>query len=234
MRPYGGDLAEASVTINRPPKRRKLSTHAPRQLTEADKAENADRANRRARTAVRQTIMAAGLDHLLTLTYRENQTDPTLAWKHFSKFCKLLRKRRSGRPFPFVAVLERQKRGAIHIHVAVHGFQDVKLLRALWHQVVGDDNGNIDVQFFRQRLPMLARYLSKYITKGIGDEHIPGDHRYKRSRRITVPKLVSFLPYTADIEECLKTLFDALGTSIRFKDNRLSREGPKWLWACSW
>jgi hypothetical protein len=98
----------------------------------------------------------------------------------------------------------------------------------------GADNGDIDVQFFRQRLPVLARYLSKYITKGIDDEHTDGDHRYKRSRGIAVPKVVSFLPYNANMEEELKKLFDALGTTIKFQDSKLNRDGPKWLWACSW
>jgi hypothetical protein len=36
---------------------------------------------------------------------------------------------RGGYSMPYVAVLECQKRGAIHPHLAVRGFQDIRLLR---------------------------------------------------------------------------------------------------------
>lgn len=67
--------------------------------------------------------MAANLDHLLTLTYRENMKDCRLAWKHFSKFARLIRKRSNHAQWPYIAVQELQERGAVHIHVAVAGFK---------------------------------------------------------------------------------------------------------------
>ena len=47
--------------------------------------------------------------------------------------------------FVHIVVEERQNRGAIHFHVAVVGFQDVKLIRRIWLPIVGE--GNIDVQY---------------------------------------------------------------------------------------
>lgn len=234
LRNYGEGLVEATVTINRPPKRKRVTRDAPSHPNSEQKEENKQRAMRRARTAVRQSIMAAQLDHLLTLTYRENQMDPVLAWKHFARFRRLLRKHRRGRTFPYVAVLERQKRGAIHVHAAVSGYQDVRLLRVLWNEAIGDFEGNIDVKFFRQRLPTLARYLTKYITKDIGADHCEGDHRYKRSRGIVVPAVLVLLPYTAAVDEELLRLFDTHGAVVAFHKNQLEDGAPKWLWACSW
>jgi len=136
--------------------------------------------------------------------------------------------------YAFIAVLERQKRGAMHIHMAVHGHQNVALLRKLWRQVVGEDNGNIDAQDFGRDLPKLARYLSKYITKDIETCHEKGDHRYKRSRGIKVPNIVAVLPFHIALDAMLIELFDVHGAVLKFHKNNLDFGGPKWLWACSW
>ena len=47
---------------------------------------------------------------------------------------------------PFVAVLECQQRGAIHPHLAVRGFQDVRLLRRCWYKIVGNGQGQVNVR----------------------------------------------------------------------------------------
>jgi hypothetical protein len=233
LRDYGKGLVEASVTIKTPTKKKRPAL--PAEKTDAEKdTENRERAVRRARTVVRQTIMAAQLDHLVTLTYRENQTCPKLAWEHFALFTRLLRKHRRGKPYAFIAVLERQKRGAMHVHMAVHGYQDVRLLRALWQQAIGKLSGNIDVAHRNQELARMARYLCKYITKEIEAIHEQGDHRYKRSRNIVVPKIVSVLPFHIAVDAKLLELFDEHGAAITYHRNELTRDGPKWLWACSW
>jgi hypothetical protein len=48
---------------------------------------------------------------------------------------------RSGYSMPYVAVLECQKRGAIHPQVAVHGIQDIRLLSRCWYKIVGKAQG---------------------------------------------------------------------------------------------
>ncbi|MHB1206628.1 MAG: rolling circle replication-associated protein, partial [Rhodospirillaceae bacterium] len=161
LRDFGEGLVETTVTIKSATKRHRPPRGEPQPLTDEQRQENRERALRRARTAIRHSVMAAKLDHLVTFTYRANQTCPRLAWQHFARFMRLLRKKRAGRPFPFVAVLERQKRGAMHIHAAVHGYHDAKMLRALWREAIGSNEGNIDIQWFRKNLATAARYLSK-------------------------------------------------------------------------
>jgi hypothetical protein len=75
---------------------------------------------------------------------------------------------RSGCSMPYVAVLERQQRGALHPHLAVKGFQDVRLLRRCWYKIVGNGQGQVNVRGPRPgSSPVkLARYLSKVHQQG--------------------------------------------------------------------
>ena len=96
--------------------------------------------------------------------------------------------KRAGASIPYVTVLECQKRGAPHI--AVRGFQDVRLLRRCWYRIVGDGQGQVNVRGPRPgSSPVkLARYISKYISKDL--DALPreaGEHRYFCSLGITVP-----------------------------------------------
>lgn len=106
-------------------------------------AEEFARAATRAKSMVRRLIQAGGLDHLLTLTYRENRTDARQCHADLTRFLRLVRNALPD-DYKYVAVFERQKRGAGDWHLAVAGWQQVRLLRELWRQVVGD--GNIDVR----------------------------------------------------------------------------------------
>lgn len=142
----------------------------------------------RAKGAVRRRLLTIGADHLLTLTYRENMTEVGRAEKDLRLFLKLVRERYP--EFPYVAVWERQKRGAIHWHLGVVEFQDVRFLRSCWLEVVGEGNGNIDVRGPRggkSSCVSLARYIAKYILKG-QEERRRGQHRYRCSVGIVVPK----------------------------------------------
>jgi hypothetical protein len=71
-------------------------------------------------------------------------TEIVEAEEDLRQFLKLVRERYP--EYPYVAVWERQKRGAIHWHLGVPGFQDVRFLRSCWLQVVGEGYGNIDVR----------------------------------------------------------------------------------------
>jgi hypothetical protein len=97
---------------------------------------------------------------------------------------------RAGKRMPFVGVLECQKPGAIHPHLAVRGFQDVRLLRRCWYKIVGNGRGQVNVRGPRPgSSPIkLGRYLSKYITKDF--DTMPRDfeeHRYFCSLGVNVP-----------------------------------------------
>ena len=162
---------------------------------------NKRRAARRAKTMVRHRIKAAGLDALLTLTYRENQTDQALAKKHLQEFVRRIRRVLPG--FSYVAAYEPQKRGAWHIHMAMHRLpkelpasngvkvKSYNVVRAIWRSVTGELGGNIDQQarkrWSKQTSGKLAAYLSKYMMKAFED----GDawsNRYSASQGINIPK----------------------------------------------
>jgi len=234
LRDYGHGEVEATVTIAVPARKRK-STHGAASADPRRTALNEKRAQSRAKTTIRRTIMAGRLDHLLTLTYRENKQDEQRTWRDFTKFIRALRDARNGLPWPYIAVQEFQKRGAVHFHVAVCGFQDVVLLRRLWHQVIGGAHrGNIDVQHFAGPTSKLAKYLAKYVSKEFGNRSGKGCHRYKRARGIHIPGQLHLLPRAANLNAELTSCFKASGAEIRFQTDNLNGEGPKWLWACSW
>lgn len=134
-----------------------------------DREANEARAVSRSRKVVRRRCMANKLDYLLTLTYRENVQDRKRAIADLYAFVGIVTGKLPG--WRWVAVAERQERGAFHWHIAVSGWQNVEMLRDAWRQVVGE--GNIDVKAprtsrggYRFGLAQLAYYLVKYMTKG--------------------------------------------------------------------
>lgn len=166
-------------------------------------------AAKRAKQQVRLRCKAIGADRMITLTYRENMTDKARLKKDFDAM-----RRRLGKVggFQYVAVAERQKRGAWHLHVAVRGRQNYRVLRAIWRSIVGLDNGNIDVRNpFREKglRHKLASYLCKYMTKDFA-EHALNEKRYWTSRGVVVPEAMPIAHLLADnAVGAIKLAFDA-------------------------
>lgn len=181
-----------------------------------DRERNVGRAAQRARKNLRLKVKAIRGDHLLTLTYRENMDDRDRAAKDFKEFIRRVNKLKS-RAFAkldYVAILETQERGAWHIHAAVNGWQSVKVLRAIWLEVVGRNNGNIDVQGPRSKatgkprgVHQIADYLSKYIGKDV-DDSVLNKKRYWASKGIVVPERLTLGTWEGDdIDEALTHAF---------------------------
>jgi len=146
----------------------------------------------RAKQKIHDRVLSLRATHLLTLTYRDNVEDLDLSRKHLRLFWRIVR-----RKFPqwkFVGVAEFQKRGAVHWHLALEGFQDVHFLRSCWQTVLAADGfeGNIDVKFFQGKSSaVIANYISKYLGKGfeVGDRpHY--SHYYVTSRGLVVDTLI--------------------------------------------
>jgi len=149
---------------------------------------NEQRARARATGEIRRKCITINADHLVTLTYRDNVANRDRVLRDLDRLRRMLS--RAGYPMPFVAVLECQQRGSIHPHLAVRGFQDVRLLRRCWYKIVGNGEGQVNVRGPRPgSSPVkLARYLSKYVSKDL--DNLPrefGEHRYFSSLGITVP-----------------------------------------------
>lgn len=176
----------------------------PHVLTEQEKLTkltcNVERSTRRARTKVRRLCKAKGLSTMITGTYQENMLDRSRITRDLDVFIKRVRRVIPG--FQYVCVLEKQKRGAWHFHMAVprvlsHYYQggtlvrSYDLLRSMWRGVIGA-GGNIDVSRNKRvgrSSAKLAGYMSKYIGKDFGTDS-EGDS-YRASGR-ALPAAVVF------------------------------------------
>jgi len=198
---------------------------------ELKRQRNIDRSLRRSKANVRRKVMSADLDYMLTLTYKENMTDLEQGWNDFRKYIRKVRRLLPN--YKYVVVAEYQKRGAVHFHIAVKGWQPIKQLQAIWHSVVGQGMGNVryDKPKFQIRykwqLAKIAGYLSKYITKSLGAAF--ARQRYRVSEGIIVPGQRALVYFQAGTD-WIGEIFDSVGAEVRFRHE--SEQG--WAWACSW
>ncbi len=226
---YGGGLCEIGWSYIRPSGGSKVERG-----NSADRDVNELRAVRRARSHLRRLVLSANADHLLTLTYRDNVTEFGQASADLVRFIRRVKLYLPG--WVFVAVPERQQRGAWHWHLAVVGRQDVRLLRACWRHVI--DDGNIDVQEPKSRIGnrrlALVKYLGKYLAKGFqeADRALNG-HRYRASLGIQVPcKTIELLPEFAD--DVPQFAQDVLRVHAGSVGHVWKDESGLMGWACSW
>jgi hypothetical protein len=186
---------------------------------------NRERSAKRARTKVRRLCKHKGLTTMLTLTYRENMGDRERMARDFDVFVK--RVRRAIGSFEYVCVFERQKRGALHAHIAVpkvlarymHQGQLVKsydLFRACWRGVVGADNGTVNVMRsprLNRSSAKLACYLAKYIAKGFEEAAGAGDS-YRASGR-ALPDALVINCNSDKLSEAMLALFELLQPEVQ-------------------
>lgn len=166
---------------------------------------------RRAKTACRMYIKSAGLNELLTLTYRDNQEDRALCKRHFKEWARRMKKALGG-SFVYVASFEKQDRGAMHVHVACHKLPKLathkgvkvpawKVGTAIWRDIVGlsadgktgglcfvGGKGNGNKRYTRS-IAKIAAYVSKYIMKDFKGSPLESN-RYSRSESLEMPKAV--------------------------------------------
>lgn len=170
------------------------------------KEQNNEDSAKRAKQAVRLRCKSISADRMITLTYRENMMDWNRLLKDWDSFRRRMAKYKQ---FHYVATVERQERGAFHIHVAVHGRQFYQLIRYIWQKIVGltedgKPGGQINVRdpnkfgFGKHGAHKLAGYISKYISKDM-ETHDLNKKRYWSSRGIRVPEKNYYqLPYGTD------------------------------------
>lgn len=156
---------------------------------DGDREASIRRAARRARANARIRCKASGFDSLFTFTYRENVQDRELVAAHWKETVRRIR--RVIPDFSYLAVVEVQQRGALHLHVATHrlphvlGWRGAKVkswsvLRAIWRSVVGDLGGNFDESKRRGRSRASSLRIARYVTKYIAKEFEDGDLNRKR------------------------------------------------------
>ncbi|MDO4706182.1 MAG: hypothetical protein Q4A98_08280 [Comamonadaceae bacterium] len=172
------------------------------ELLEQRRERSQRKAAQRAKRKLRQVCKKAGFTDLLTLTYRANVADRDLVVRHLKEFHRRMKRLIPG--WQYCAVLEKQKRGALHVHLAIHKVpptlparngvkvKSFNVVRAVWLSIVGELGGNIDISRSRKArrgcgVSQLAGYLSKYIAKAIGEGE-DFKRSYFASRDLTPPK----------------------------------------------
>ena len=186
-----------------------------------DEVRSAEEAARRARGKVRRYCVASRLNRLGTLTYAgEGCRDPLALRADLAGFFKGLRAEVG--PLPYLWVPEWHASGhGLHAHFAVGEYVRQTLIRDLWGR------GHVHIKLLGD-LPvgsgtlgearLTARYLSKYVTKNVGDSRVPGLHRYEVAQ--------GFQP---ESEQCLgRSIDDVIGQA----SERMGA-APSYVWRSS-
>lgn len=178
---------------------------------EGDREANIERAARRAKQKVRYLAKSMQVNSLWTLTYREKVTDRDLVLKHLDAFRRRVVTVLG--EWQYIATLEKQERGAWHIHLATHalptriikkGYRPVKswdVMRAIWRSVTGALGGNFDeskrsrygVQGKRPKpirgAGAIASYIAGYVAKDMLESEL-NRKRYSVSRGVKMPAVI--------------------------------------------
>jgi len=210
----------------------KRTFREPHEISEERREINNQRSVRRSARAVRFLVKQIQADRLLTLSTRENIQDRDQFKKRMKRFFELVRKGWGGQQgisnFAYVAVLERQERGAYHAHIAIKGAVNFNFLRTAWHKALGCPGlmvgelspGNVDVttpraarwgtEFSRWKAAKLSAYLVKYMSKTF-DDGISEKHKYFKSKDIEPPRERKYILSATTMREAIVEVVDKLG-----------------------
>lgn len=165
-----------------------------RAVSDQERADNQQRASRRAAGQIRRDLLTIAADRMLTLTYRENMTDRGRAVADLARFNRAMKTRYEH--WASVSVMEWQARGSAHFHLGVAGFYPVEEVRSVWRSIIGE--GNIDIAFRPDgrgnQFSKLAAYMAKYLTKDLDQGRKPGEHRYFRCQVPDHPTETYYIP----------------------------------------
>lgn len=160
------------------------------------KVNNRNKIASRARASVRRYANAnPQLNKFLTLTFKENITDLDFAHYEFDKFIKRVKTRVKG--VQYIAVLEFQKRGAIHFHLLCNfPYMPVEEIAKLW--------GNGFVRINRiDNVDNVGAYITKYMSKDNLDERLQGRKCYTMSKGLHAPEVYM---YEEEVEQIMENL----------------------------
>lgn len=122
-------------------------------------------------------------DKFLTLTFAENMTDIQECNVLFKAFIRKL-KIKYVKNLKYLAVIEFQKRGAVHYHVLLNiPYIPQKDLQDLW------GNGFVFINAI-DHVDNIGAYILKYITKNNNDLRLQGQKAYLTSRNLKHPESV--------------------------------------------
>lgn len=237
-RDYGNGYKECAVWGFKPDVEaqleRAVQSFSPERVErgEGDVEANKIRNCRRAKKTVRLLCKSMGVNSLWTLTFRENVTDRAVVLKCFDAFRRRVVAVLGD--WRYVAVLEAQKRGALHIHLGTYALarmltvDGVKVkswdvMRSIWRSCVGELGGNFDetkrnTRWGRGR-PMknasaIAGYIGAYVGKEMMDSEL-NKKRFSHSRGVDVPAAVKAL-WRGDkrMDELIEYAYAQVGETI--------------------
>lgn len=195
-----------------------------------NKMENFKRSVGRSRSNMRRDMLSLGADRMWTFTYASNMQDYEKTLDHMNEFVRRIK--RIYPHFAGVGVIEPQKRGALHWHIAVSGRYEHRDFQRTWWEVIGeqshvfysykpDGKGNAYTK--------LASYMSKYMGKGLGDGEAE-KHRYHRYGNVNRPQRERYsIPLSAPRDTEMQMAIEAgqavFGSGVRFWVSPICSEG---------
>lgn len=140
----------------------------------------------------RLTLMNFGNnDKFITLTYKKNMQDLTQADKDFKDFILRFKYHMKIKRFKYIAVREKQKRGAIHYHMICDW--DVELVNEeeirYYERLLGEKvwkHGFVDIKPITH-VDNVGAYIIKYMTKNLSIELYKGKKMYLCSKGLKRP-----------------------------------------------
>lgn len=191
-----------------------------REKPEFQSRESVLKSGQRAKRMVRLSVKNMAATNLLTLSKREGpntkywSASQWLSWesgggreawcnehgdfwdeKRWAHAFDLFRRnceRAMGGKFPYVAILERHRKGNYHLHLAWCGKVNLNLVRPVWWGCCGGrGQGNVQAEYIKVRTGLdrssrIASYISKYVTKMFDDLGRFNKKRYWASRQTLV------------------------------------------------
>lgn len=147
--------------------------------------ENRSKTLQRARQHIRRLANAnPQLDKFFTLTFKDNIKDIKTANTEFDKFIKRLNyySTKNGlKKVQYIAVVEFQKRGAVHYHLLCDlPFISAKTLESIWQ------NGFIKINKI-DKVDNIGAYITKYMSKDNHDIRLIGKRCYFTSQGLNEP-----------------------------------------------
>lgn len=206
---FGEGVAEvtAAKQLEKPFRRKKGSVVQVEKKNRSDMdEEQLKRSVLRAKKNARHKCLALKVDRMLTFTTSENIQDRERAYKYLEKTIKQYNKI-SKVKLQYVAVMELQKRGAIHFHLATNTFHNVLTLRKIWNETIGG-MGAVNVtspkNYQRKqdgiwKKAAICNYITKYINKSYDEQNELNKKRFSSSRGIEKPnKITVYIPIGDD------------------------------------
>jgi hypothetical protein len=198
---------------------------------------NVEKAAQRAKRKVRCLVKNMGASHLVTFTRRETEATGFASPEQWGVWWDRLRRMivKVKGDFPYVAVLEKHKKGNYHLHVAwveqVGQKVNLNLVRGCWWAVLGGRGaGNVDAQYIKvraglERSDRIAKYVTKYVTKHFTEDSRFNKKRYWSSRQ-TMPEVRRYIMNSRSMSDALDQV--QLAHGINLADYvRAGRRGPQ-------